>query len=182
LVNITSVGISAGVPNSGTGTVSTLDGIFQSANGPISVKLASTAAVATDPAMVVAISPNNSVGVTGTNIAATDGLTYTRFNSAASTNATSVKAGAGRIYGFDVYNMAAYYVFLKFYNKASAPTVGTDTPVWTVPLAPGGGFSLDGASPEYFATGIAFAITKLQADTDVTVIAAGDVTGRLKWI
>ena len=35
-------------------------------NGPAAVKPASTAAIATDPALVVAISPNNSVAVTGT--------------------------------------------------------------------------------------------------------------------
>jgi hypothetical protein len=35
-------------------------------HGPAAVKAASTAAIATDPALVVAISPNNSVAVTGT--------------------------------------------------------------------------------------------------------------------
>lgn len=40
--------------------------ITDATNGPAAVKAASTAAVATDPALVVAVSPNNSVAVTGT--------------------------------------------------------------------------------------------------------------------
>lgn len=59
MTNVTSVTITAGVPTAGTGTVSTLDGVFQTANGPIGVKAASTAPAATDPALVVAISPNS---------------------------------------------------------------------------------------------------------------------------
>jgi hypothetical protein len=38
--------------------------ITDATNGPVAVKAASTAAVATDPALVVAVSPNNSVAVT----------------------------------------------------------------------------------------------------------------------
>lgn len=56
--NLTSVGITAGVPTSGTGTVSTLDGIIDATNGPVAIKAASTAPTATDKALVVAISPN----------------------------------------------------------------------------------------------------------------------------
>jgi hypothetical protein len=40
--------------------------ITDGTHGPAAVKAASTAAVATDPALVVAVSPNNSVAVTGT--------------------------------------------------------------------------------------------------------------------
>ncbi len=57
--NLTSVGVTAGVPTSGTGTVSTIDGAFQTANGPIAIKAASTAPIATDPALVTTLSPNS---------------------------------------------------------------------------------------------------------------------------
>lgn len=56
--NLTSVTVTAGVPTAGTGTVSTLDGIIDATNGPVATKAASTAAVATDKALVVALSPN----------------------------------------------------------------------------------------------------------------------------
>ena len=110
------------------------------------------------------------------------GLTQTRVVAAATTNATSLKASAGNIAAIDLFNVATYTVFLKLYNKISAPTVGTDTPVWTIPIPATGGFSIDFSQGEYFSTGIAFAITKLQADSDTTALVAGDVTGRIKWV
>jgi len=65
MVNLTSVGISSGVPNSGTGTVSTLDGVFQTANGTITIKPASSGAAATsDIAMVVTLRDVNANGGT----------------------------------------------------------------------------------------------------------------------
>lgn len=203
------VTITAGVPTAGSGTVSTLDNIFDATNGPIAVKAASVAPVATDKAIVVAMSPNSS-GIIGTGtpgapatgqvltiqgapsmtpLAATtvltstaSGMTSSRVNAAASTNATSLKASVGNIGEIDIYNPAAYAVFLKFYNKASAPTVGTDTPVWTIPVAAGGGYSKSFPRGKSFSTGIAYAITKLQADTDTTVVVAGDLTGSIDWI
>jgi hypothetical protein len=144
VVNLTSVGINSGVPNSGTGTVSTLDGVLQAATGAAA--------------------------------------TYSRVASAASTNATILKSSAGALAAIDLFNVASYTVFLKWYNKISAPTVGTDTPVWTVPIPPGGGYARDFIQGEYFSTGIAYAITKAQPDSDATAIAAGDVIGRIKWV
>src|SRR5581483_5493004 len=70
---------------------------------------------------------------------ATGAATKARVKSAASTNATSVKASAGRLYQIHLCNTSAALKFVKFYNKASAPTVGTDTPVATYPLAANGG-------------------------------------------
>lgn len=114
--------------------------------------------------------------------ATANGTSSSRINSAASTNATSLKASAGQAYELDVFNNAAYAVFLKFYNKASAPTVGTDTPIWTVPIPSGGGFSRSFPRGKTFSIGIAYAITKLQADSDTTVVVAGDLTGSIDWI
>jgi hypothetical protein len=65
--NLTSVTLNSGVPNTGTGTVSTLDGIFNTTGGnQIAIKAASTSPAAADPALVVAISPN-SVNANGQN-------------------------------------------------------------------------------------------------------------------
>lgn len=111
-----------------------------------------------------------------------NGSTSSRVNAAATTNATSLKASAGQIYNIDVFNTAAYTVFLKIYNKASAPTVGTDTPVWTIPIPAGGGFSKFIPMGKTLGTGVAYAITKLQADSDTTVVVAGDLTGSIDWI
>ncbi len=114
--------------------------------------------------------------------AAANNLTDSRVVAAASTNATSLKATAGKLYTLDLFNAAAYTVFLKFYNKATSPTVGTDTPVWTVPIPAGAGYSKTFYFGKTFTTGISFAITKLQADNDTTAVAASDVTGFMGWI
>lgn len=114
--------------------------------------------------------------------AVANGQTSSRVVAAASTNATSLKASAGNAYQIDLFNVAAYDVFFKFYNKASAPTVGTDTPTWTIPIKAGTGYSNRFPFGKSFATGIAYAITKLQADSDTTVLVAGDVTGSIDWI
>jgi hypothetical protein len=158
-------------------------GTFWQATQPVS----GTFWQATQPVSIAA-TVNTSASQSGTwtvqriqNATAT-GLTQTRVVAAATTNATSLKASAGNIAAIDLFNVATYMVFLKLYNKASAPTVGTDIPVWTIPLPASGGFSIDFSQGEYFSTGIAFAITKLQADSDTTALVAGDVTGRIKWV
>jgi len=55
-------------------------------------------------------------------------------SSAATTNATSAKASAGEVHVILATNTTATVKYLKLYNKASAPTVGTDTPILTIAL------------------------------------------------
>lgn len=56
--NQTTITLTNGIPTAPSGTVSSLDAIFNATNGPAAIKAASTAPVATDPAIVVALSPN----------------------------------------------------------------------------------------------------------------------------
>jgi hypothetical protein len=99
--------------------------------------------------------------------------------SAATTNATSVKASAGQVYAIYAHNLNAAVRYLKLYNKASAPTVGTDTPVLTLPIpgnTAGAGFVLDtGGMGIAFATGIALALTTGVADADTGAVAASEI-------
>lgn len=99
-------------------------------------------------------------------------------SAAASTNATLAKASAGDIFHIEATNTTAALKFLKIYNKASAPTVGTDTPVLTIPLQPSNVPTVR-TFPKgmYFSTGIAYAITGAAADADTTALVAGDVVG-----
>lgn len=96
-------------------------------------------------------------------------------SSAATTNATVAKASAGDVFRVNGNNASGAVKYLKFYNKATAPTVGTDTPVLTLALPPGA-FSFDLGS-FYFSTGIAYALTGGAADADTTALAAGDILG-----
>lgn len=107
------------------------------------------------------------------------GATAFRLLSAASTNGTSLKASAGKLMSLYVCNLNAAVRYLKFYNKASAPTVGTDTPVLTYPIpasTTGAGFVVhlppDGIA---FGTGIAYATTTGVGDADTGAVAANEI-------
>lgn len=109
------------------------------------------------------------------------GYSVSRLLSAASTNATSVKASAGQVYGWMLFNTSAAPKFFKLYNKASAPTVGTDTPFMTMPIPAGGGIVADFDGGIAMGTGVAFAITGAVGDTDTTAVAANDVIVNLLY-
>jgi hypothetical protein len=102
--------------------------------------------------------------------------------SAATTNATSVKAGGGQIYGWSISNVNAAARFVKLYDKASAPTVGTDVPVMTI-LVPGattGGQAVYSAPAGIaFPTGIALAITTGVGNADTGAVAANEIVVNL---
>lgn len=94
--------------------------------------------------------------------------------SAATTNATSVKASAGNLMEASIFNATAATIYLKFYNKASAPTVGTDVPIMTIPVVAGALWAAEfGRFGKRFTTGIALAITGAAVATDTTAVAVG---------
>lgn len=95
-------------------------------------------------------------------------------SSAATTNPTVVKASSGRIFRITGFNANAAVRYLKLYNKATAPTVGTDAPVWTEYLAPQSKFSID-MSGFRQSSGIGYALTVNPADNDATAVGTGDI-------
>lgn len=97
---------------------------------------------------------------------------------AATTNATSVKGSAATVFSCQLGGIAGP-AFLKIYNKATAPTVGTDTPVKTliIPVAStaanGAGSNISfGPGGLTLATGFAAAVTGVITDADTTAVAA----------
>lgn len=73
---------------------------------------------------------------------------------------TSVKASVGNLNSGRIANNCGAGVWFHLYNKASAPTLGTDTPEASFWIPAGGTMVLDcGPFGERFATGIAYAIT-----------------------
>lgn len=99
-------------------------------------------------------------------------------SAAATTNATVAKASAGEVIMVSATNTTASLKYLKIYNKATAPTVGTDTPVMTIPLQPSNvptTISIPGGF--YCSAGIGYALTGAAADADTTALVAGDVVG-----
>ena len=110
------------------------------------------------------------------------GATPYRLVSAASTNATSVKASAGQIYSITAMNTNAAVRYLKLYNLATAPTVGTSTPVQVYALPPNGGVSLSLPVGMAFSTGIALALTTGAADTDTGAVALNEIVVSLSFL
>lgn len=107
--------------------------------------------------------------------------TVATVESAATTNATSTKAAPGTLYGFSLCNKSAAAVYFKFYNKATAPTVGTDAVFFKLlipTLACRDRSMLPGVN---FTVGIAYAITGAEANSDTTSVAAGDVSGSFDY-
>lgn len=98
--------------------------------------------------------------------------------SAASTNATSVLAAPCEITKLTVSNINAAARYLKVYDKASAPTVGTDVPVATYIIpgnATGAGSNVPLTIPDSFQLGFAFALTTGAADSDTGAVAASEI-------
>ena len=102
--------------------------------------------------------------------------TASNINSAATTNATAVKTSAGTLYNVAVFNAGAGAAYVKFYNKTSAPVVGTDTPVQVIKCDAGENAVHNlGVTGHRFTAGIALAITGAAADSDTTAVAANQV-------
>ena len=104
-------------------------------------------------------------------------------NSAATTNSTNIKNTAGTLYSLVASNTSASARYLKLYNKATAPTVGTDIPVLTMALNPNSTTDIELGNLGYrFALGLGIGITGLATDTDTTVIGVGEVKVMASYI
>lgn len=104
-------------------------------------------------------------------------------DSAASTNATSVKAAAGTLFSVFVSNINAAIRYLKIYNLAVAPTVGVDVPVLTVPIPATGSANINlGALGLRFSVGIAFALTVEGTNAGATGVAANEIKTALSYV
>ena len=96
------------------------------------------------------------------------GMSVHHLLGAATTNATSVKTSAGMVYGFSLFSLDTVPVYVTFYNKASAPTVDTDTIFMKFGITYSGTAANGSATPGVwnfplgitFSTGIAFALHK----------------------
>ena len=98
-------------------------------------------------------------------------------SSAASTNALNFKSSATRLIGIMGYSTRQDGCYLKLYNKASQPTVGTDIPALTFYIPPLREFPEYTLGPLLFPLGLGMALTTGSADADTGPVAAGDVMG-----
>ena len=106
-------------------------------------------------------------------------------NSAATTNGALIIAGTSGLTSLYATNIGATAAFVKLYNKATAPVVGTDIPEMVIPI-PAANAGFPGvASPNLgfitlrFPLGLGIAVTGAAPDTDTTAVAAGQVKVKL---
>ena len=108
------------------------------------------------------------------------GCTIYHVVSAGSTNAANIKASAGRVLGWAIFNNADYPIYVKLHNTAGTPTAGSGV-VYTVGVQAGTHVSFDDDDGLGFATGIGISITKLIADNDTTAVLASDCVVNLHY-
>lgn len=95
--------------------------------------------------------------------------------SAATTNANVIKATPGRVYGYQISNTNAAARYIKLYNKATAPTVGTDTPVRRICVPAGQTVSYHcPAGLDGFTAGIGIGTTTGALDSDTAALGLAD--------
>lgn len=86
-----------------------------------------------------------------------------------------IKASAGQLYGYYFYNAAASARYLKFYNATAANvTVGTTTPVLTIPVPATTAGHVSFEHGIAFSTAISAAVTTGLADNDTGAPSAND--------
>lgn len=88
-----------------------------------------------------------------------------------------VKGSAGQVYGWYIFNAdASDTLYVKFYNATAANvTVGTTTPVMTIPVPSGAGANVEFTNGIEFDTAITVAATTGIADSDTGAPAANEV-------
>lgn len=87
----------------------------------------------------------------------------------------NIKSSAGQLYGYYISNRSTAERFVKVYNTSGAPTVGTDVPFMTLPLAAGAAANVSFGGGISFGTGIGIAATTGIADNDTAAPSANDV-------
>jgi hypothetical protein len=102
--------------------------------------------------------------------------------SAASTNATIIKASAGRLVGWHFTNSSATTVYVKLGNVATLPVPGTTLMTFIIPVPANSTVSASHPGGVGFTTGIGLWTTTLPASSDTTApAAASTVVGNIMY-
>lgn len=120
------------------------------------------------------------IGDTGIQLRATATGAASKYQliSVASTNASLVKASAGRVAGWTLSNTSAAWRYVKFHNSSTTPTAGAGVD-WTIAIPPGSQVSCELPAGVSMGVGIGFTVVTGSATADATAVAAGDVVGTI---
>lgn len=108
------------------------------------------------------------------NAATTGGWSVFHLVSAASTNATIIKAGTGQVGGWFIYNSNAAARKVTFHNTASTPTAGASV-FFSIVIPPTSGANVEFTNGIPLSTGIAITTTTGLADNDTAAVALNDL-------
>lgn len=158
-----------------SGTSVTANGIFDcEAAGATNVRARATAAVTGTATVTTTFTAFPGVAKSFT---ITSGATPFHLIAANTNNSTSVKGSPGVVFAAQLGNNSTAVAYLKLYDKATAPTCGTDVPKKTIiipasPSAAGAGDNFHVAIGTGFTLGIGICVTTGIADNDNTAPAA----------
>lgn len=127
---------------------------------------------ATWVSMATKLDPTNDAVAVGVTTAG--GATTYHLVSAATTNATNIKASAGQVYGWYIYNSNAAARKLVFHNTAGTPTAGASV-YFSLMIPAGGAANVSFAMGIPFSTGIGITTVTGLADSDSAAVAANDL-------
>lgn len=179
--------------NDGTGviaTVSTVTNLSQLGGSAIAMNTGTRSAgtqrvtIATDDIVPASqsgtwtVQPGNTANTTAWLTANTPvtsgGLTTYHLVSAGSTNATSVKASAGQLYGYYIFNANASARKVAFHNTSGTPTAGSSI-FFSIVIPASSGANVEFANGIAFSSGIGITTVTGTADNDATGVASGDL-------
>lgn len=133
--------------------------------GTLATSLASLPALATG---------SNLIGRVNVEPETTGGLTVFHLVSAATTNATNIKASAGQVYGWYIYNSNAAARKVAFHNSATAPTAGASI-FFAIVIPPSSGANVHFTTGIAFGTGIGITTVTDLTDAGATAVALNDL-------
>ena len=124
---------------------------------------------------------SNVIGDVGLSGRTTGGLTLHRRLSTG-TDSTNVKNAAGQLFWAFVTNTNASARYIKFYNSASAPTLGSGTPVLSFLVPPGSsGLQITAEQGLAFSAGIGYTLSTGATDADTGTVAANEIIVNLGY-
>jgi hypothetical protein len=97
--------------------------------------------------------------------------------------ATNIKASGGRVVRWYMTNSGTAPRYVKLYDKASAPTIGTDVPSRTIMIPANGESSYNRDREGWpFVNGIGLGVTTGVLDTDTTAPGANEVVVNIDYV
>ena len=141
---------------------------------------------ATEPIPAAQVTATQAISWTVTSTVTPPAPTTPYFlNSAATTNGALIITGTSGLQSLWATNEWASPAYIKLYNKATAPVVGTDIPEMIIPVPAAVSWVPWVANPNIgfiafrFALGLGIAITRNAVHTDTAAIGAGEVKVKL---